>query len=108
GGLSKSRAHQPAKLYRALAADAQRYLCFGERRLPLIEQLPHLFAGFFQIRRAFENIFRLIQGVSRPAVQLRAAVWQSIFTHDMRRYRRVLYDRMADYTTLVTGPTGTG
>jgi transcriptional regulator with GAF, ATPase, and Fis domain len=35
-------------------------------------------------------------------------VWQSIFTHDMRRYGRVLFDRMADYTTLVIGPSGTG
>jgi transcriptional regulator with GAF, ATPase, and Fis domain len=26
----------------------------------------------------------------------------------MRRYRRVLFDRMADYTTLITGPSGTG
>jgi transcriptional regulator with PAS, ATPase and Fis domain len=46
--------------------------------------------------------------VSQPAVRLRAAVWESIFTHDMRRYRRVLYNRMGDFTTLVTGPSGTG
>jgi transcriptional regulator with PAS, ATPase and Fis domain len=39
---------------------------------------------------------------------LRAAVWQSIFTHDMRRYRRVLYNRMGDFTTLIMGPSGTG
>ncbi|MEX2114647.1 MAG: hypothetical protein WD845_15750, partial [Pirellulales bacterium] len=45
---------RPAKVYQALAADANRYLCFGDRRLPLAEPLPHLFAGFFQIRRAFE------------------------------------------------------
>src|SRR5438034_856608 len=40
--------------------------------------------------------------------RLRAAVWQSIFTHDMRRYRRALYERMDDVTTLVVGPSGTG
>ncbi len=72
------------------------------------DQLGHIFAGFFQIRRAFRNIFHFIIGGSRPAVQLRATVWESIFTHDMRRYRRTLYDRMADYTTLITGPSGTG
>ncbi len=40
--------------------------------------------------------------------RLRAAVWQSIFTHDMRRYRRALYERMDDVTTLIGGPSGTG
>ena len=68
----------------------------------------HLFACFFQIRRAFDLIFRHIIGASRPAANLRATVWQSIFTHDMRRYRRSLYRRMHDVTTLVTGPSGTG
>src|SRR5260370_7073626 len=43
-----------------------------------------------------------------PAARLRAAVWQSIFTHDMRRYRRTLYARMSDFVTLVTGASGTG
>ena len=78
------------------------------RTLPMWDGLGHVFAGFFQIRRAFQNIFNFIIGRSRPAAQLRAAVWESIFTHDMRRYRRVLFDRMADYTTLITGPSGTG
>ncbi|MBX9788207.1 MAG: sigma 54-interacting transcriptional regulator [Pirellulales bacterium] len=99
---------QAGKLYRALAGDAERMLAPLAGRSTLAEQLPHLFAGFFQIRRAFGNIFRLILGVSRPAVRLRAQVWESIFTHDMRRYRRTLFARMADYTTLVTGPSGTG
>jgi hypothetical protein len=108
GAGREQKGNSAGKVYRALESDANRYLCFGDRRLPLAEPLPHLFAGFFQIRRAFDNIFRLILGVSRPAINLRASVWESIFTHDMRRYRRVLYDRMADYTTLVTGPTGTG
>ena len=71
-------------------------------------ELPHLFACFCQMRRAFHNIFQFIIGVSGPAVALRAAVWQSIFTHDLRRYGRVLFDRMGDYTTLVMGPSGTG
>jgi transcriptional regulator with PAS, ATPase and Fis domain len=42
------------------------------------------------------------------SARLRAAVWQSIFTCDMRRYRRALYSRMGDITTLITGPSGTG
>jgi transcriptional regulator with AAA-type ATPase domain len=68
----------------------------------------HTFACFRQIQRAFEQIFRDIIGGSMPAARLRAAVWQSIFTHDMRRYRRTLYARMSDFATLVTGASGTG
>lgn len=107
-GRSQASGSRSAKVYKDLATDTDRYTSFGDRRIPLTEQVPHLLAGFFQIRRAFDNIFRLILGVSLPAVKLRAAVWESIFTHDMRRYRRVLYERMADFTTLVTGPSGTG
>jgi transcriptional regulator with PAS, ATPase and Fis domain len=68
----------------------------------------HLFACFFQVRRAFQSIFHHIVGGSMPTARLRAAIWQSIFTRDMARYRRSLYARMADVTTLVTGPSGTG
>ena len=41
-------------------------------------------------------------------MRLRAAVWQAIFTHDMRRYRRGAPPRMRDITTLIVGPSGTG
>ncbi|HWM89992.1 MAG TPA: sigma 54-interacting transcriptional regulator [Thermoanaerobaculia bacterium] len=68
----------------------------------------HLFACFFQIRRAFHFTFRSIVGGSLPAARLRAQVWQSIFTHDLRRYLRALYRSLGDVTTLVTGPSGTG
>lgn len=68
----------------------------------------HLFACFFQLRRAFHLIFRHIIGSSMAAARLRASAWQSIFTHDMLRYRETLYDRMGDITTLIAGPSGTG
>ena len=68
----------------------------------------HLFASAFQIRRAFHNIFQSLVGGSAPMARLRAAIWQSIFTHDLARYRRGLHARMADFATLITGPSGTG
>src|SRR6266849_1984195 len=68
----------------------------------------HVFACFRQIQRAFEQIFRDIIGGSLPAARLRASIWQSVFTHDMRRYRRTLYGRMGEFATLITGPSGTG
>jgi len=67
-----------------------------------------LFAWGFQVRRAFHHTYRQISGGSMPAARLRAAVWESIFTHDFGRYRRGLHARMADVPTLVTGATGTG
>jgi transcriptional regulator with AAA-type ATPase domain len=65
-------------------------------------------AFFFQIRRAFHFTMRNILGGSLHAARLRAAVWQAIFTHDMRRYRRGLWQRMHDVPTLIVGPTGSG
>lgn len=68
----------------------------------------HTFACFYQIVRAFHHIFAHIIGNSLSAARLRASVWDSIFTHDLRRYWRVLYARMGDFATLITGPSGTG
>jgi DNA-binding NtrC family response regulator len=68
----------------------------------------HVFACFFQIRRAFHHIFYYIIGASKATTRLRGAIWQSVFTYDMRRYARSLYDQMDRNTTLITGPSGTG
>jgi hypothetical protein len=68
----------------------------------------HRFALLFQVRRAFHHIFAHISGSSAPALRLRAAVWQSIFTADPGRYSRTMYARMGDIPTLIVGPTGTG
>jgi len=62
----------------------------------------------FQIRRAFYFIHAKIRGRSKAINRLRAAVWQSIFTHNLVRYDQILTDRMHDITTLITGPSGTG
>lgn len=74
----------------------------------LFSSLEHLFAVEFQFHRAFHHIFGTIVGASAPAQRLREAVWESVFTKDMRRYERGLYRRMHLINTLITGPSGTG
>src|SRR4051794_24076792 len=105
---AKGAAAPVGDVYRAFAADAERVLHLPGIRLPGGESPQHLFACFFQIRRAFHHIFTAIIGSSPPACRLRAAAWESIFTHDLRRYRRALFQRMGDVTTLIPGPSCTG
>jgi transcriptional regulator with AAA-type ATPase domain len=88
--------------------DLAHYLDVRGCASPLRAEAAHVFAGYYQVRRAFHHIHANILGESGPARRLRAAVWQSIFTRDGRRYRRALYARMGDVATLVTGPSGTG
>lgn len=103
------RGGERVEFYAAFRADAEaRFGLPGlaEKFGPL--EAPHLFASAFQIRRAFHNIFQSLVGGSAPMARLRAAIWQSIFTYDLGRYRRGLHARMADFATLITGPSGTG
>jgi transcriptional regulator with AAA-type ATPase domain len=97
---------RPGAIYQKLEQEAAR--AFVGAAAESRAAVPHFFACAFQLRRAMHHIFDAIIGVSRPALRLRAEVWQSVFTHDMRRYRRLLYGRMTDFTTLVTGASGTG
>jgi transcriptional regulator with AAA-type ATPase domain len=94
--------------YSAFEAEANRFLQLPGLQTHTLSSLPLVFAISFQIRRAFHNLFYPIVGSSMAAARLRAAAWESIFTHDMRRYYRGLYERMGDITTLITGPSGTG
>jgi DNA-binding NtrC family response regulator len=94
--------------YEPFCRDVEHYLRIPGVRMPSGDEPPHLIACFFQIRRAFQQIFDNIIGTSPAIARLRAAVWESIFTHDLGRYRRSLYARMGDHATLVTGPSGTG
>jgi transcriptional regulator with AAA-type ATPase domain len=98
-----AKATQPISAYDRFAKDLTYYLDAS-----VASEIPHLWGLFFQLLRAFHFTFEPILGGSPPAARLRAAVWQSIFTHDLRRYRRALHRRMADVTTLITGPSGTG
>jgi MoxR-like ATPase len=105
--LAKAMTGPAGRLYEAFHREAMRLAppASSERVAP---ELPHWFSFLFQIRRASHHIFEFVVGSSYPAARLRAAIWQSIFTHDLRRYRRTLFERMGDVSTLVTGPSGTG
>ena len=98
----------PVRFHAEFARDFEHFLCIPGRQFPVAWEPAHLFACFFQVRRAFHHTFSNIIGASPSVMRLRAAVWQSIFTYDMRRYRRCLFDRMGDIACLITGPSGTG
>jgi hypothetical protein len=107
-GEQKSAGASRWRFYTQFLADWRHFFEIDGLSLPSCYQPVHTFACYRQIQCAFEHIFRNIIGNSMPAARLRAAVWQSIFTHDMRRYRRTLFERMGEFVTLITGPSGTG
>jgi len=99
---------QDRKAWKRYSTQFDHWLKLPLVQLPSSSEKVHLFALFRQIYRAFFNIFECVIGQSLPAARLRAKIWQSIFTHDFRRYRRSLYRTLPQVTTLVTGPSGSG
>ncbi len=105
---SEERGPRRVRFFERFVETIQHYLGQFGLESELTRDPAHVFAICFQIRRAFHHIHHCIIGGSLASAELRARIWESIFTHDMGRYRRCLYDRMGDLPTLVTGPTGTG
>jgi DNA-binding NtrC family response regulator len=107
-GPRQTRDGAVAVAWDRFVSDYHRFFRALGREFPEGHQPKHVFACFFQMRRAFHHIYSNILGLSKPAATLRGAVWQSIFTHDMRRWARTLAERMGNLPTLITGPSGTG
>ena len=87
-----------------------------KKRRPLVsggrstmwEQAEHLFACFYQLRRAFLCLFNEIVGWSEPVRALRVRVWESVFTKDMLSYQQWMHESVGRFPTLILGPTGSG
>jgi sigma-54 dependent transcriptional regulator, flagellar regulatory protein len=72
------------------------------------EESARYFSLFFQLRRGFYFIHRMLAGECESMRRLRESLWNNLFTHDMRGFNAALWNRMEDFSTLLLGETGTG
>ncbi len=68
----------------------------------------YTFALCYQLRRAYYFIDRGVVGRSPAMKELRRALWNNVFTHDIELFDQFLWDKMEDFSTLLLGETGAG
>ncbi|MEY2987289.1 MAG: hypothetical protein RJB13_810 [Pseudomonadota bacterium] len=71
-------------------------------------QIEHLISIFFQMRRAFFFISRLVTGEAACVRELRVHLWRSLFTHDLRFYLAGMHENLEGFPILLLGETGVG
>lgn len=97
------------KLFRLIKEGInQRGSLVGGERSSLWGNPEHLFACFYQLRRAYLQLYREIAGSSDPMRDLRVRVWESVFTQDMLSYQQWMHQTVGRFPTLVLGPSGSG
>lgn len=110
--LLETEAESDSETGSGCATAYKRFVQSISRYFPRMEDFghshAHTFESFYQLRRAHHHVARYMIGRSQASFALRARVWQSIVTHDMRRFQRSLYNRLGDVVTLITGPSGSG
>ncbi len=109
GVCQPSRWRHPVRLWaEEFERDWRHLMEPPDRPLPSRHSAAGALAWFFQMRRAVHHLFHCVVGDSGPSTALRADAWRSLFTHDMRRWRRALVDRMGDVPTLILGVAPAG
>ena len=99
---------QQRALFERFRRDVEHWSKIPSRPPGTLDDVPHLFSCCYQIRRAYHSISQQIFGTSTAITELRAEVFNSIFTFDLNRYVNSVYRTMPDVTTLITGPSGSG
>jgi DNA-binding NtrC family response regulator len=106
---SISGEHRTRSVFRLLEKGIERRKSLIENDANSLWKSPgHLFACFYQLRRAFLYVSSGIRGQSKPIQELRSRVWESVFTQDMLSYQQWMHQVVGRFPTLILGPSGSG